>query len=207
MKRLLAASALAIPLLLSGCATTSMVQVWRDPNYVPVPVKRAFVVAIIPNPQYAVTFENSVAQALVTQGIQCATAAGIFPPGAIDKEKVTEYVKANDVQLVVVMRLTKQTTMQYNPATVSYVPPAPYYGGWYGAYGYGYGGYGTVYSPGYYSEETIVQAESNVYSVATEKLIWSGNSSTFNFSSAQQAAQSVAGSLVTDLAKAGILVK
>jgi len=204
MKRLLLASALALPLLFSGCASTSMVQVWRDPNYVAVPVKRIFVVAIIPNQQYAVTFENEVARAFVSKGVQAATAAGIFPPGALDKEKVTQYVKENDVQLVVVMRLNKQTSVQYNPPSVAYVPPAPYYGGWYGAYGYGYG---AVYSPGYYSEDVTVQAETNVYGVASEKLVWSGNSNTFNFSSAQQAASSVAASLVADLAKSGILVK
>lgn len=203
MKRTLLA-AVATPLLLAGCASTQMVQVWRDPSYVPVPVKRVFAVAIIPNQIYRVDFENALAQALNSRGIQTATSAGVFPPGQLSKEAVQEYVHSYDVQLVVVMRLNKVTTQVYNPPTMAYVPPAPYYGGWYGAYGYGYG---AVYSPGYYSEDTIVQAETNVYAVAGEKLIWSGNSSTFNFSSAQQAAQSVAGSLVTDLAKAGILVK
>ena len=203
MKRTLLA-AVAAPLLLAGCASTNMVQVWRDPSYVPVPVKRVFVVAIIPNPQYRVDFENAVAKSLTDRGIQSATAAGVFPPGQLDKDAVTDYVKKNDAQLVVVMRLNKVTTQVYNPPTVAYVPPAPYYGGWYGYYGYGYG---AVYSPGYYSEDTTVQAETNVYAVAGERLIWSGSSSTFNFTSATEAASSVAASLVNDLSKSGILVK
>jgi hypothetical protein len=203
MKRTLLA-AVAAPLLLAGCASTQMVQVWRDPSYVPAPVKRVFAVAVIPNQQYRVDFENAVAKAMTSRGIEAATSAGVFPPGQLSRDGVTDYVKANDVQLVVVMRLNKVTTQVYNPPTVAYVPPAPYYGGWYGYYGYGYG---TAYTPGYYSEETIVQAETNVYAVAGEKLVWSGSSSTFNFTSASEAASSVAAALVNDLAKSGILVK
>jgi hypothetical protein len=203
MKRTLLAT-VAAPLLLAGCASTQMVQVWRDPSYVPAPVKRIFAVAVIPNQQYRVDFENAVAKAMTSRGIEAATSAGVFPPGQLSRDGVTDYVKANDVQLVVVMRLNKVTTQVYNPPTVAYVPPAPYYGGWYGYYGYGYG---TAYTPGYYSEETIVQAETNVYAVAGEKLVWSGSSSTFNFTSASEAASSVAAALVNDLAKSGILVK
>jgi hypothetical protein len=203
MKRILLA-AVAAPLLLAGCASTQMVQVWRDPSYVPAPVKRVFAVAVIPNQQYRVDFENAVAKAMTSHGIQAATAAGVFPPGQLSRDGVTDYVKAHDVQLVIVMRLNKVTTQVYTPPTVSYVPPAPYYGGWYGYYGYGYS---TAYTPGHYSEETIVQAETNVYAVAGEKLVWSGSSSTFNFTSASEAASSVAAALVNDLAKSGILVK
>jgi hypothetical protein len=205
MKRLVRASAVALAAVaLSSCATTNMVQVWRDPNYVAQPVKRIFVVAIIPNDQYRVTFENAIAQALIAKGFDAATAASVFPPGQLDKEAVTAFVREKNVDLVVVQRLVKQTTTEYVPPSVAYVPPAPYYGGWYGYYGYGYG---AVYSPGYYSEDTTVQAETNVYAVAGERLIWSGSSSTFNFTSATEAAGSVAAALVNDLSKSGILVK
>ena len=200
MKQTLRASALLLPLLLASCAgQTTMVQVWRDPAYVAAPVKRIFVVAIIPNETYKVTFENAIAQALINKGFEAATASSVFPPGQLDKEKVVAYVQEQGVDLVVVQRLAKKTQTEYVPPSVAYVPPAPYYGGWYGYYGYGYG---AVYSPGYYAENTIVMAETNVYAarVTPEKLIWSGNSDTFNFQNAQGAASSVAAALVADLA-------
>jgi len=204
--RLLRTTALALATLaITSCATTNMVQVWRDPNYVPAPVKRIFVVAIIPNQQYRVTFENAIAQSLIAKGFEVATSSAVFPPGQLDKERVVAYVRETNVDLVVVQRLAKQTQAQYVPPSVAYVPPAPYYGGWYGYYGYGYG---TVYSPGYYTEDTFVTAETNVYAAKTnpESLIWSGNSNTFNFNTSEQAATSVAAALVSDLIKAGILV-
>lgn len=207
MQRLLRASAVALAaVVLSSCATTNLVQVWRDPNYVAQPVNRVFVVAIIPNDQYRVTFENALAQALRAKGFDAATEASVFPPGQLDKEAVAAFVREKNVDLVIVQRLVKQTTTEYVPPTVAYAPPAPYYGGWYGYYGYGYG---AVYSPGYYTDETTVKAETNVYSShkAGDKLVWSGASSTFNFQDAQQGAQSSAAAVVNDLIKAGILVR
>jgi hypothetical protein len=207
MKSILRASASAVALLvLSSCATTNLVQTWRDPNYRSQPVSRIFIIGVMPNDQYRVSFENALAQAFQKKGFQAATASSVFPPGQLDKEKVQQYVASNDVDLVVVLRLSKKTTTEYVPPSVAYVPAAPYYGGYYGAYGYGYG---AVYSPGYMDENTTVTAETNVYSVRTspESLVWSGNSDTFNVQGAQDAAQSLSALLVADLIKAQILVK
>lgn len=207
MKNVLRAAAPVLAALaLSGCATTNLVQTWRDPNYRPQPVNRVFVIAVMPNDMYRVAFENALAQALVNKGFQAATASSVFPPGQLDKEKVAQYVADNNVDLVIVQRMTKQTTTEYVPPTVAYVPPAPYYGGWYGYYGYGYG---AVYSPGYIAEDTNVIAETNVYTARTnpEALVWSGSSNTFNIQSAQDAANSLQSALVADLIKAQILVK
>jgi len=205
MTRAFRTAALALAsVAIASCASTNMVQVWRDPNYVAAPVKRIFVVGVVPNESYRVTFENAIAQALMAKGFQAATSSGVFPPGQLDKERVVAYVKENNVDLVVVQRLAKQTQTEYVPPSVAYVPPAPYYGGWYGYYGYGYG---AAYSPGYITENTIVLAETNVYAAKpAESLVWSGSSNTFNFNTAQEAASSVAASLVNDLIKAGILV-
>jgi hypothetical protein len=199
-------AAVLLALLTASCTTTHMVQAWRNPSYVATPVKRILVIAIIPQQGYTVTFEGAVANAFNQQGYQAIPAFSVFPPGQLSREQVTGYVKAQGIDLVVVMRLSKQTDVQYVPPSVTYVPPPRYFGGWYGFYGYGYG---TVYSPGYYTENPVVVAEINVYSAHSEPepLVWSGSSSTFNFSHASEAASSVADTLVGDLAKAGILIK
>ena len=207
MRSFLRATGAAVTLLaLSSCTGTRMVQTWRDPKYEAQPVKRVFIVAIMPNDRTRVVFENTVAQALLDRGILSATATGTFPPGELDKEKAIQFVKDNKIDLVIVQRLTKKTVEEYVPPSVAYVPAAPYYGGYYGAYGYGYG---AVYSPGYMTEQTNVLAETNVYSTSSEPepLVWSGNSDTFNVQDAASAAQSLASQLVADLIRAQILVK
>jgi hypothetical protein len=196
MARLLRTLALAVlALSISACTSTELVQLWRDPNYRAQPVKRIFVIAEIQNPAYKTQFENALAQALTAKGFQAATATSVFPPGPLDKYAVANYIEGNGVDLVIRMRLTKQTTTEVVPATVTYAS------GWYGG--------GVAYSSGYVSEETNVACETGVFNVKAdpEILVWVGKSATTNVQGAYDASQSFAKALVEDLVKAGILVK
>jgi hypothetical protein len=94
-------------------------QAWRYPNYPATPVKRILVIAIIPQESYRVTFEGTVANALNHQGYQAIPAFSVFPPGQLNREQVTGYVRAQGIDLVVVMRLSKQTDVQYVPPSVT----------------------------------------------------------------------------------------
>jgi hypothetical protein len=188
-------AAIAASLALSACASTSLVQVWRDPDYPSRPVKRVFVVAMMPNQQFQAQFENATAQALLSKGFQAATASGVLPPGQNDPVAIQDYVHNNAVDLVIQQRLRKQTTTEVVPATVAYG------GGWYGG--------GVAWTSGSVSSETTIFAETGVFDARTEpnSLVWSGSSSTFQAQSATEAATSLATALVADLMKAGILVK
>jgi hypothetical protein len=168
MKPLLQSTALALAAMVAtSCATTNVVQVWRDPNYTPAPIKRVFVVAVIPHAQARVLFENAIAQSLISRGFEVATSSGIVPPDQSNNDKIVAYVKDMDVDLVVVLRL---------------VTP---YGAWFGA------------------------TDINVYGAKTnsEFPVWSGTTNTSNFSSAQEAASSVAASLLYGLINANVLVR
>jgi hypothetical protein len=168
MKRLLLSSALGLAVLvITSCATTNIVQVWRNPNYLSAPVKRVFVVVVIPYAQDRVSFENAIAESLTKKGFEVATSSGIVPPGQSDNDEIVAYVKEMGVDLVVVVRLVTA------------------YGAWYG------------------------KADINVYAAKanSEWPVWSGMSSTVNFSTAQDAAASVAASLVYGLISAHILVR
>jgi len=178
MKSLWTTAVGILALATTSCATTNLVQVWRDPNYRPTPVKRIFVVAVVPNGQYRVTLENAIAQSLLSKGFEVSTSAGAFPPDQLDDDKVVAYVKEMNVDLVVVPRLANGCGPQ-------------------------------VYPPGYYAGSACVAVDVNVYAAKAnpESPIWSGTSSTINFSSGQEAAASMAASLVYDLINARILVR
>lgn len=196
MPKILRAAALAVLVLsTSACTSTELVQLWRDPNYRAQPVKRIFIIAEIQNPAYKTQFENALARALDAKGFQAATASSVFPPGPLDKYAVAKYLEQNGADLVIRMRLAKQTTTEVVPATVTYAS------GWYGG--------GVAYSSGYVSEETNVACETGVFDVKSdpEILVWVGKSATTNVQGAYDAAQSVAKALVEDLVRAGILVK
>ncbi len=191
-------NALLVVLLVSasGCVSTELVQLWRDPGYRSRPVKRIFILAEVKNPAYRAQFENALARALDSKGFQAATSTSAFPPGDLDKFAVADYVAKNGVDLVIRERLTKETTTTVVPATVSYAS------GW-------YGGGAVAYSSGYTSEDTKVFAETGVFDVKAdpEVLVWVGKSATTNVQGAFDAAQSYTKALVDDLIQAGILVK
>jgi len=196
--------ALAV-LVVASCATLDLVEVWRDPKYARAPISRILVIAVLPSEAMRAASERALAKAFADRGFAASTGSAVFPPGPLDRERALAYVRREDVDLVVVQRLAKETRRDYVPPKFLYVPPAPYFGGWYGYYGYAYG---AAYSPGYYTDSTPVLAETNVYATraSPETLVWSGSSRTFDFRSAGEAAASVAALVADDLVRAGILV-
>lgn len=197
----------AVLLLLSSCTGTKLVQTWRDPKYQPHAVKRIFVGCVGPTDANRVILENTFAQALLDHGFLSATATGVFAYDVPDKEQVVRFVKENQVDLVVILRVTKKTELAYLPGTVDYVPPAAYYGGYWPTYG---AGDGFWYTSAYMEEDTTVSVETTVYSARSSEvgqLVWSAASSTINVQDAKGGSRSLVTALVKDLLAAGILPK
>jgi hypothetical protein len=196
MTRILLASVAALATLgVTGCASTSVTQVWRDPSYRSRPVTRVFIVAAIPSNAKPAQFENALAQALTAKGFQATARSSVFPGGRIDKHKVQEYIAGNGVDLLIMMHLTTEAAAPVvRTTTVSQST------GWYGAYG------GATATSTTISQGTDVSARIDVYDVRTEPdtLIWSGVSNAVDI---QGAAQSLSASLTNELVKAQILVK
>ncbi|MCX5731129.1 MAG: hypothetical protein NTY18_07225 [Deltaproteobacteria bacterium] len=196
MTRLLLASGIALATLgVTGCASTTVTQLWRDPNYRSGPANRIFVVAAIPSNARPAEFENALAQALTAKGFQATTRSSVFPTGRIDRHKVQEYVDGNGVALLIMMHLTTEAAAPVvRTTTVSQST------GWYGAYG------GATATSTTISQGTDVSARIDAYDVRTEPdtLIWSGVSNAIDI---QGAAQSLSAALANELIKAQILAK
>jgi len=81
--------------------------------------------------------------------------------------------------------------------STSYTPGTSY-GGW---YGYRYS------SPGYYSENETFMVETNLYSLVSDKLLWSGTTSTLNPSSLDKTMDQIIATIRFELQKKGFLPK
>jgi hypothetical protein len=193
-RHLLASVAAFATLSVTGCASTSVTQLWRDPSYRSRPVNRVFVVAAIPTNANPAQFESALAQALTAKGFQATARSSVFPGGRIDKHKVQEYIAGNGVDLLIMMHLTTEAAA---PVVVNTVAQSA---GWYGAYG------GATVTSTTISQGTDVSARIDAYDVRTEPdtLIWSGVSNTVDI---QGAAQSLSAVLANELIRAQILVK
>jgi len=104
-----------------------------------------------------------------------------------NREQAKAKVREQGFDGAIVMRLAgvdRSTT--YVPGQAYVVPTG--YGSMWGYWGYGWG---TMYQPGYVEQNTVVEIETNLYSIAEDKLIWAGRSQTYDPQSAAQVIQEV----------------
>lgn len=112
-----------------------------------------------------------------------------------DVEKIKKRLKDSGIDGAAVFRLVGEDyQLQYTPGGM--------YTSFYGYYGWAWP---MVYSPGYLRTETVVRIEANLYSVASEKLIWSALSETTDPSSARTVIDDVAGLVVGRMKRMGLI--
>lgn len=157
--------------------------------------------------------ETQMVEALQKRGIVAGRGQDIFPPkfnpesepdkaAAADKMKAAGFTSVLTVSLV-----NKESQSRYVPGTMSYAPYPTF--GWYGRF-WGYYGYmyGATYSPGYYTTDKTYFLESNLYDLNQDgKLVWSGQSETYNPNSLESFAKAFAVKVSTALDNAGLLRK
>jgi ABC-type uncharacterized transport system YnjBCD permease subunit len=191
-RRLLASVAALATLSASGCAGTSVTQLWRNPDYRSRPVHRVFIFAAMPGHANPVQFENALARELAAKGFQATTASSLFPAGRMNRIQVQEYVVANKVDLFILERLTTEAA---DPVTVTTTVATS--NGWYGSY---------ASQTAVVAQGTDVSARVEAYDPRTEPdtLLWSGQSNVIDL---QGAPQSLSAAVTSQLIEAKILVK
>ena len=160
-------------LLVTGCQTTEVLNVWSDDSQGE-QFSDVLVIAILKEPAYRNIVEQRLVEVLQAQGVEAESASILYPQeGPMDQDIVDGMVARSSADSVMIVRLVdarKETV--YTPGT-TYVPGG--YGGRYsmGYYGY-YGGCYTVMStPGYSTEYNISTVETTLFSTATNKRVWS----------------------------------
>ena len=195
MNRLVAAAAALATLATTGCAGINVTQLWRDPDFVSRPATRVFIIAAMDNRADPAKFENAMAQALGARGFQATTNLGNFPPGRINPMAIRRYVAENQVDLILMTRLTTE------PATpVVVTKTAVVSSGWPGNFSTVAGSQTMVF------QGTNVNARVEAFDARAEPnaLVWSGQSNTVDLKTAPQ---SLATTVAADLVAARILVR
>ncbi len=195
---------LALCAVVAGCpaTTTNLVRTWREPTYTGRDVKKVLVIGLTPNQSNRKVYEYALAARLQEMRYQPLASIDVLPKDRMaDKETVAAVIQQYGIQVVLVSRLVSvQSEVEYVPP-VAYAPPP----GYYGFYPYYAGGYTAVYSPGYVNERQVVYLETNAYDAQQEKLVWSGISKTFDYSSIEGVSASVADTIARALVDQGVL--
>jgi len=189
--RMFMASMLGALLFCAGCggAGTQFSATWTSPDYAQMKdVDEVLVVAVTATEVRRRIFEDSLVSKLQAEGIS-AYPSNQFHESVdqMDEEEVEALIKERGIEAVIVTRvlnIDRQEVVVPPSTTVSSYPSygRPYYDSWYGYYSHGYG---VTHDPGYTYEKVTVSLETNLYDAANGKLIWSGQSDTYNPDSTQ----------------------
>ena len=194
-------SVLALLVGLAACSGTRLSDVWRDPQYSGEPFHQVAVFVLGSNPAVRRLVEDEVVRRLPmnTRGIG---GYGLVPDAERgDVEKALERLRAGGYDGAMIARLvgvdgpTPWATGSLKQVPVSYRTLSNYY---VNATEEGERSSGL-------SAPTVVRVQMNVYAVASQALVWSAASRTFNPEETRDVAADMAKVAVEELQKAGLL--
>jgi len=192
---------------LTGCATTQFVSTWKVPLDGPLTFQGKRVAAVVVSPDAAIrrAGEDALAQEISARGPvgvpSYTLVSGDGGQVAKDEETAKKILRDANIEGAVVMQVVSQEQeLTYSSGSAWY--GAPYYGSFYGYWGYGWG---MAYDPGYLRTDTIVVVETLVYSVTDDKLLWAGRSKTTNPSNVREFIQELSDGAVKEMEKAGFI--
>jgi hypothetical protein len=189
---------------LAGCAgPTRIVQQWQDPAYAGGPFKRMFVIGVTHGSTVRRVFEDAFCAQLKARGVECVQSYTLVPEdGLAPRARYDEAVRAaraDSVFIAGVLRVERRTEV---------VPASPVvFGGAYSFYGAAWGG---PLFMGYAAPPTVFQfdqvfVESRLFSVASDRPVWTAASEVFAPSNPQKDSEDFARVMIEALAARKLL--
>lgn len=193
-----------------GCGpSASITGSWKSPDAAGAVYKKVLVAALSSDAFARQMVETELANRLQKKGIQATRSIDVFPPSFTrgqlpPREEIIPLIRKSGHDGVLTASLINSNTeTRFVQGNLTYAPigPHPYYGNFYGYYSRMYP---MVYSPGYYKENNTYFLETNLYDVATEKLLWSAQSKAYDPPSLSDFSRDFARLTVGRLGKDGI---
>jgi hypothetical protein len=187
---------------LTGCSSSKLMDVWKDPQYHGT-FDNMFVIAVKKDPSQRRIWEDGFVSALEKHGVTATPSYRLFPKALPDTTQVVQAVRDHHYDgVMVTVRLPNQTEHVYVPGYVDAVPVFGYDPWWdvYRTY------YEDVYEPGYYETETIARARTCVWSSQDKgTLVWTGTSDVYDPTSSKAIGHEITEMIVPELAKQGLI--
>lgn len=212
LSRRLGIGAVVLAMTLGACSSSTLVNMWKDPQYPKTPIDKMYVIGFRTDEARRRFIEDSVVNELTRLKLTAVPSYREFSATLPDTQQVVDVVKRDGYNgVIVVMPLGTQTRETYVPGYVT-TTPGPYYGGYgYGGYGYWgsyyYPAYQTVYQPGYVDRDEIVRVRIDVWSTDQGgTLVWTGTTESIDPSSTDQLRREIIKLVVPELRRAGVIV-
>ena len=198
---------------LTACATTSMVDTWRDPNFKGKAFHNFLVVGITKDPGVRRVFEDIFTAELKNRGFQATASYTVTPPDQpVTKDLLTDAVKKTGADAVITTRVVnvqQQTSVTpgyidtYGTGPASYPYSYPYLYPQRDLYSY-YGSSQVIQPPTVQTYE-IATLETVLFDVADASMVWSGTSTTFETTQTVTVSKDLSKLIIQSLTKAGLI--
>ena len=159
---------------LSGCSSSKLIDVWKDPSFKQGPINNFLVIAVNNNKTKRRIWEKSFVDELAGRGLKAVPSFQYYPEGAPDENQIPELFK-NRYGGIIMIRKVSEEIKKYR------VPGSFYFEPWGFRRWYGWA-YSRVYmTPGYIDRERVTELEISVWEPGEEgKMIWSAITETVN---------------------------
>jgi hypothetical protein len=187
---------LALTVVLGACASTSLINQWKSPDYSAGPMRKMLVVGVSQQPAVRRLFEDEFVAKLKAAGVEAVPSYTAIPEDRLTDQAVVEAaVKQAAPDGVLVTRLVKTEQMtQVAPSTA----PTGFYG-WYSSAWNGY------YEPQTVYQYNVVTLETTLFSPPLSKVVWSGTTEAFAPTDVKRETAGFAQMIIGALRKQGII--
>ena len=190
----------AAPLLLllsAACASTAMVNMWKDPVYPQHPLMNVLVVTLRKDPVSRRIWEDGFVSALRASGVRATASYTLFPTALPDTGALIDSVRARGYDAMLIAHLVSASTItQWVPGYVM-AQPRWYPGPWRAHYALYWG---ALYAPGYLETDRVVRYETDMWMTeGAGRLVWSGTTASINPTSARDVNREIADIIAPEL--------
>lgn len=186
-------------LLMAGCGTTSLVNMWRDPQYSSGSLRSVMVIAVRKDPVVRRIWEDAFVHQFTKEGVTATPSYQVFPDAMPDTDAVRQHVRDKGYDgVLITSRVGAQEVATYVPGYVTKEPVTVFRPLWGSYVTY----YRDVYHPGYTEVDSAVHVRTDLWTNPGEgKLVWSGTSTTLDPRSSANFSHEVSDLVVDELRK------
>jgi len=198
MSRILS-SLIVFTLILTACSSTRMTNTWKDSSYSAGYLNNVLVLCSESNSAATRTFEDTFVSRLQAMGIKATPGYQVVPQGqTLNEPQLTSLIQSQGYQYVLVSKVKSVETKTEQVAGAVYDP------GMYNTY-YGGGAGSAPFAPSSTIKFNIATLESKVYTVQNAKVIWVGQSKSFDPHASANYVNGVISTILDGLAKDNLI--
>jgi hypothetical protein len=153
----------------AGCASSKIVNEWRERDYVPPTFKKVVVLGVSKDPVLRRSFEDEFVAQLRSSGIDSIPSYQVMPEqGQVPESRLLQAVKQTGADAAIMTRLVR--VERKTQVTPGYYNPYPVHGfyHWYSA------GWAGFYEPPRVYNYDVYTSETSLYDLNRDQLVWAG---------------------------------